>query len=159
MPHAVLSVRNLLPFFIVLWLNSRHHWCDLNIRASSCSEEVLWILGTCFHSSFRHILHICKMVTLFSVCQGNGSGVWTPLVLVTILLVFPYFLFLPWMCLFYCFLNLDIAFYLDKQKPLHAFFPPLSLDGSLRAYLPKNVPLGWFSWSNTVHKYGFNYLM
>lgn len=125
MPHAILSVRNLLPFFIVLWLNSRHHWCDLNIRASSCSEEVLWILGTCFHSSFRHILHICKMVTLFSVCQGNSSGVWTPLVLVTILLVFPYFLFLPWMCLFYCFLNLDIAFYLDKQKPLHAFFPPL----------------------------------
>lgn len=45
----------------------------------------------------------------------------------------------------YCFFNLDIALYLNKQKPVHAFFPPsLSLDGSLRAYLPKNVPLECF---------------
>lgn len=66
-------------------------------------------------------MYICKMVTLFSVCQGNGSGVWTTLVLVTALLMFPYFLVLLWMCLFYCFLNLDIAFNLNKKKPVPAF--------------------------------------
>lgn len=62
--------------------------------------------------------------SLFSVRQGNSSGVWTTLVLVTVLLMFLYFLVLPWMCLFYCFLNLDIAFYLNKKKPVPAF-PPL----------------------------------
>lgn len=122
-PYAVLAVRNRLPFFIVLWLNSCHHWYGLNIKASSCSEEVLWIWGACFHLSSRHILYIWKMVTLFSVCQGNSSGVCTTLVLVTVLLMFLYFLVLPWMCLFYCFLNLDIAFYLNNQKPVHAFSP------------------------------------
>lgn len=93
------------------------------MRAAFCSEEVLWILGACFHLSFRHILYSCKMVTLFSVCQGNSNGVWTTLVLVTGLLIFPYFLVLPWMCLT-VFSTWILPFTWNKQN-LCMLSPPL----------------------------------
>lgn len=98
--------------------------------------------GCLFSLSFRHVLYICKMVTLFSVYQGNSRGVWTTLVLVTVLLMFLYFLVLPWMCLLYCFLNLDIAFYLNKQKPVHAF-PPFAFSGWESQGMPTQKRTTW----------------
>lgn len=50
------------------------------------------------------------------------------LFMVTTLLVFLYFLVLPWACCFYCFLKLNIVFYffidlyMSKQKPICVLF-------------------------------------
>lgn len=96
----------------------------------------MWILGAYFHLPFRHILYICKTVTLFSVCQGNSIEVWTQLFMVTTLLVFLYFLVLSWACLFYCILKWNIAFYffidlyMGKQKPILVFSSTFSGWGS-----------------------------
>lgn len=109
---------------------------------------LLWrsILDSGCLFSFVFQAHSLRLQNGHSVLCIPGKQQWTTLVLVTVLLMFLYFLVLPWMCLCYCFLNLGIAFYLNKWKPVHAFFPPsLSLDGCLRGYLPKNVPLEWFS--------------
>lgn len=121
--------------FFVLWLNSCHHGYGLNIRPASCSEEVLWILGAYFNLSFRHILYVCKMVTLFSVCQGNSNGVCTTLVLVTGLLMFPYFLVLPWICLL-LFFSTWISPFTWISKNLYMLFPLFTFSG----WEPQGIP-------------------
>lgn len=102
---------------------------------------------------------------LSALCMPAECG--PRLFMLTALLVFLHLLLLPWACLFYCFLKLDVASYfvsedlcMSKQKPICVFFPLLSLDGDLRARAPENAPLTWYySSSSTAYQCGCNYLI
>lgn len=109
-----------------------------------------------FFLALRKFCGFCVLILIFQahfVHLQNGHSEWYArviavecgprLFMVTTLLVFLYFLGLPWACVFYCFLKLNIAFYffidlyMSKQNLCVFFFPILSLDGSLGVNLPK----------------------